>query len=316
MTAPTVYPRSTEHEWLALRAKYITSTEVAGLFNLPDAYATYYQLWHRKQGNMIVEFDPSERMLWGSRLQQGIAVGVASDHGWSVREMSEFMALEEERLGASFDWRVHANPGIDSPDDAILEIKNVDALVFRDEWLKEGEEVEAPVQIEVQVQAQLAVSGLSRAYIAALVGGNRLVLIERKRDEEMIRLIRDKVAGFWRSIDADEEPSPILSLDASAVAALYRFAAPGKVMDARGNEAIHSLVEQYVEAAQAEKEAKERKEQMKARLLMLIGDAEKVVLDGTFATSISAGIVGPAHVEYDREGYRSFRVNRRPRGKR
>jgi len=48
------------------------------------------------------------------------------------------------------------------------------------------------------------------------------------------------------------------------------------------------------------------REALKAEMLMSIGEAEKCLGDGY---SITAGLVGPAQVSYERQGYRQFRVN-------
>lgn len=297
-----VHHPADEREWLALRANYITSTEVAGLFNLPGAYATAYQLWHRKKKGYVVNVEATEPMKWGTRLQDAIAAGVAEDQGWTIRQMDEFIADEDLRLGASFDYRVL------TPEDAILEIKNVDAFAFRDGWIVDGDYIEAPPRVEIQVQTQMAVSGLSTCYIAALVGGNKPILIKRERHEGMIARIREKVAEFWA---AEDEPPPDLGLDAKFISQLYGYAEPGKVLDARGNAELTAEVAEYLRYASMEREAAGKKEQSKARILMAIGEAEKVLLNSGIANSITAGLVGPAHVEFDRKGYRAFRVNTR-----
>ena len=282
-------------DWLARRAEDITSTDVAALFDC-SPYCTAFELWHRKKDGTIVELEPSDRMRWGVRLQDSIAHGIAEDQGWTIRRMDEYMRDDELMIGASFDFAIG--------DDGLLEIKNVDSLQFKDGWIVDGDSIEAPAHIELQLQHQLAVSGRAFAYIGALVGGNRVVLIKREPDAKIIAAIKSKVKAFWQSIADNKPPTPNFERDAEMISKLYGYAEVGKVKTA--DEEIEALAAKYREAGQAEKAAQGLKEAAKAELLMLIGDAEKVK-GATF--SISAGMIGPKHVEYDRDGYRDFRLH-------
>lgn len=285
-----------KQEWLKKRLDDITSTEVSALFGL-SPYATEFELWHRKKSREVVELASNERMTWGSRLESAIAGGIASDQGWDVVPLKEYLRLPELRMGSSFDFKIVP--------DGILEIKNVDSLAFASSWLNDGDTTEAPPHIELQVQHQLAVSGLSYAYIGALVGGNTVHLIKRTPNEKVIARIKSRVSQFWESIESNTPPEPDFKKDASFIASLYKHAEPGSIYDATSDSEIISLVDEYQRAGEIEREAKERKDAAKAQILMRVSDAEKVTGD-TF--TISLGIVGPARIEYDREAYRNFRI--------
>lgn len=318
---------ASQEEWLALRAKDITSTEAPALFGL-SPYCTEFELWHRKREATVVAIEENERMKWGKRLQDAIAAGIAQDNIWAIRRMDEYVRVPELRLGSSFDFRVQAHPHLlledgkapvpfpheagketesDCDDDELLEIKNVDALIFKDKWIvDEDGNVEAPPHIEVQVQHQLLVSNLKRARIGALIGGNKVMLITRDRDDRIVSAIKAKAAAFWKSIDDGIAPAPDFRRDAEFIGQLYGYAEPGRVIDASESADVAALVASYRAAQQAEKKAGEDKEAAKAALLMQIGDAEKVLGPGW---SISAGMIGPANIEYERKPYRNFRVN-------
>ena len=288
-----------EKEWLALRTKDITSTEVSALFGL-SPYTTEFELWHRKKSNLAVDFEASERMVWGTRLQDAIAKGIATDQKWKVRRMDEYMRIPEQRMGASFDF------SIEGPDPGLLEIKNVDSLIYKQGWTVEDGNIEAPPHIEMQVQHQLAVSCRQYAYIGAFVGGNKVVLLKREPDLAIIQAIKDRVVKFWKSIDDGIEPKPDFEKDSEFIAKLYGFAEPGKVMDLAGNTEFNTLAARHRELGSAIKQCEGERDGLKAQMLMIIGDAEKCQGDGF---SVSAGLIGPAHVEYDRAGYRSFKLN-------
>jgi len=290
----TIQPTDEKH-WLLLRKQDVTSTEVAALFGI-SPYCTAYELWHRKHDNLEVEFEPNERMKWGTRLQDSIAKGICEDQGWDhVRRMTEYIRDTELRAGASFDF---------GDESSILEIKNVDSLAFRDGWVVEGDNVEAPPHIELQVQQQLMLSGYKRATIGALIGGNRVVLIKREPDPVIVTSIKKRIKEFWESIHADKPPTPDFQRDSDFIGHLYSYAEPGSVFNA--DTRVSRLAALYKDASQEEKAAKLKKEAAKAEILTIIGNAEKVV--GPWG-SISAGLIGPCHMEYERPGYRNFKVN-------
>ena len=292
---------SSTEDWLKLRAHDITSTEVPALFGL-SPYVTPFELWHRKRSGNVVEIEQNERMKWGTRLQDSIALGIAEDQKWKVSRRAQYGRLPELRLGASFDFTIHDDAG-----DGLLEIKNVDPLVLRDEWVVEDEEVEAPAHIEMQVQHQLLVSGLPYAYIGALIGGNRSVLIRREPAAGIFDSILERAEGFWKSIDQGNEPKPDFSRDADFITKLYRAVRPGSVVDVTKDAEAAALVAKYKASMAARDAAETMRKEHKARLLMKIGDAEKATGEGW---SISASAIKSTRVEaYDRAAYRDFRVN-------
>mgnify|MGYP000944914705 CR=1 FL=1 len=302
MTIEIINPKDEKH-WLELRTKVLTSTEIPALFGL-SPYCTLFELWQRKKNNYNVEFDPNERSDWGLILQEGIAKKFAKDNKWEIRRMDEFIQDNDLRIGSSFDYAIG--------NDGILEVKNVDGLVFKDNWIEDDVgNIEEPPHIGIQVQVQLAMSKRDFAFIGALVSGNKGILIKRTPEPSIIAAIKKRVSEFWASIDNDTPPSPNLSEDSEFIKRLYSYAEPGKIFDARSDSEIETLVKEYKELGGTIKTADERRDAIKADILMRIGDAEKVLGNGF---SITAGTVGPAHVEYERSAYRMFKVNT-PRGK-
>jgi putative phage-type endonuclease len=313
-TTTEIIPFTTEDAWLAQRQRDVTSTESAALFGM-SPYMTAFELWHRKHSGTAPEFKSNERMKWGSRLEAAIAHGIAEEQGWEIRPMKEYMRDPDARLGSSFDF-VITNLG----EPVHLEIKNVDYLAFRDGWIEHDDGgIEAPEHIEMQVQHQMAVSGFRRAFIGAFIGGNRGVVIERERDEDVIRAIRARVAAFWKTVDDGLEPDPVMPDDAEAVIRLNQYAEPGKILDASSDEEIARMVADYKAACSERDAADEQAKIVKADLLKRIGDAEKVLLPGF---TISAGMIAdapPTLITADmvgqsyggRKGYRNLRINAR-----
>ncbi len=304
MNRETIIPKD-EQEWLALRTKDITSTDVAALFGI-SPYLTEFELWHRKKDSTIVEFSPNTRMAWGNRLEEAIAKGIAEDNNFQVAKIPEYIRCPELRIGSSFDYRIVDGNLTNKSSDAILEVKNVDGLAYKDGWLINGDSIESPPHIELQVQHQLLVSGLSAAYIGALIGGNRVTLIKRLPDPQIQEAIKVKVAAFWASIDANEEPTPDFKEDAEFIAKLNGYAEPGKLLNAHGDAKLSGLVRDYKEWGSKADNAKAEKEGIRAQILTIIGDAEKVKGD---EFTITAGLIPPTRIEaYERKGWRDFKI--------
>jgi len=310
MTTEIIVPSNQEH-WLELRKQDVTSTESACLFG-ESPYMTHFDLWHRKRSGVVPEFKTNDRMKWGNRLESAIAYGIAEEQGWEVKPMKEYFRNPDLRMGSSFDF-VITNLG----EPVHLEIKNVDYLAFRDGWLehKDGS-IEAPTHIELQVQHQMAVSGFKRAFIGAFIAGNRGVVIERHRDDDVIAAIKAKVADFWRTVDAGLEPDPVMPGDAEVIIRLNQYAKPGKVLSADGDHTLAVLLAEYRSAAAAEKNAKEDKDVAKAEIFKHIGDAEKVLTSewsvscamqaDTPPTLITEDMVGTSYG--GRAGFRNLRL--------
>lgn len=297
MNRETILPKD-EQEWLALRTKDITSTDVAALFGI-SPWLTEFELWHRKKDGAVPEFSVNPRMLWGQRLERAISDGIAADYNLAIRPMKEYIRIPAWRMGSSFDNAIGS--------DGIFEVKNVDGLAYKDGWLVDGNSsVEAPPHIELQGQYQLLVSGRKTIYIGALIGGNRVTLIKREADLQIHEAIKTKVAKFWESIDANQPPEPNFKEDAKFIAKLNGYAEPGKVLDALGDSRLMALVGDYKEWGNKVTSAQAEKDGIKAQILTLIEDAEKVIGDGF---TISAGVKPPTLVEaYERKGFRDFRI--------
>lgn len=295
-----ITPDDHEH-WLSLRSQDITSTESSALFGI-NPWMTEFELWHHKRAGEIVSLDENERMVWGRRLEPAIAQGIAEDRGWLVEPFKQYGRLEEIRAGSSFDFAI-LDPETKKPR-ALLEIKNVDSLHFRQSWVIDGSEIlEAPPHIELQAQHQLMVTGYEEIFIGALIGGNTTAILNRKPQPNIINALRKKIALFWESIDKCHEPRPDFERDSGFISELYASSEPGTIMSA--SPYISELTRQYQETSEQINELEKKRKAFKAELLTLIGDAEKVISDDF---TISCGTVGPAQISFERKAFRNFRV--------
>ena len=318
------YPKTRE-EWLALRHKYVSSTESAGLKGL-SPYITAFELFHDKAQKEPTAFESSERMEWGTRLEETIAKGIAEKYGLKVRKLNAYVSRDGTGMGSSFDFEIVGIKDDAEVDDpclqemyikcgaGILEIKNVDYFIFKREWATFDDQREAPTHIEIQVQHQLHVIEREWAAIGVLVGGNKLEMLIRDYDPEVGASLEETVKKFWKDLKAGKRPPPELPQDANLLMQIYNYSEPGKVIDAQGDgeqsQALEKACKQYQQGMEYEKMGKDLKEIAKAEIIMIIGDAEKAVVRGGF--KISAGLVGETQVPaFTRKAYRNIRVTHR-----
>ena len=299
-----LHPES-EAAWLEMRKRDITSTEIAALYGL-SPYGTRFELWHEKRGALESTFVPSERTEWGLALQDAIAAKVASDRGWTIRRMDEYIRHDEYRIGSSFDFEI-----TDAPDHedigAILEVKNVDGLIFRQNWQDEDGAMRAPDHIELQVQHQLLCARRKRNYICVLAGGNRAHMLRREIDPDIVASIIQSAIDFWATVENDQPPPPEYPRDASVIARLFGRAEPGKEIEADTETA--ELMETHFRLGEQERRLSEARDVLKAMILERVTDAETVKARiGERIYTVSAGLIGPTGISYVRAGYRNFRI--------
>jgi len=301
----------TEQEWLDLRKRDITSTDVSALFNL-SPYKTEFELFHEKRDGVSGSFKATERMRWGNRLESAIAHGAAEDHGFTVQPLKVYMRDPDFRIGSSFDFEILS----EQHGKGIMEIKNVDSLIYKRNWKDDGAGgIEAPEHIELQVQHQMLVSGYSYCAIVAMVGGNTTQVAYRKYDPAIGNAILSKVEQFWARVDAGEAPSADYTKDADLIAQIYSQVNEGEVVDCKDDDVLTNLIEQYRDARQSQSHFEKMSEKYKAQILERVKTAEKILspfgsislsrTKDTPPTVITAEMIGKTYG--GRAGYRQFK---------
>jgi putative phage-type endonuclease len=305
-------PVTDKEAWLQQRTQDVTSTEVSALYDL-SPYLSEFELFHQKRNQEIVRIEENERMTWGKRLEDAIALGAAETMGWEVEKMNVYMRDVDARMGSSFDYKITKAP--ERSGVGILEIKNVDGIQYSRNWIDDGEgNIEAPEHIEMQIQHQMEVADIDWCCLVALVGGNTQKIIYRERNREIGADIRAKVATFWAMVDADLPPLPDYVNDAEYIIKKMRgTAVEGLVAEADAS--LEDLITQYAFTSREVADLTKIKDGYKAQILERVGEASKVLSQqGT----ISCGMTKPSEgtlVTADmvgtyiggRKGFRNFR---------
>jgi putative phage-type endonuclease len=193
-------------EWHAHRQRSIGASEVASILGVPGAYQTPLQVWASKRGISIDEKENEARDDW---LHFGLALEPLIADEFQKRskkvvvpEERQFISVPYPFLGCSLDkWFM--DPEGKEGDFDPLDLKNT-SIFMRDEW-----EGTVPLRYNVQIQAQMTVTGRDQGALAVLIGGNRFKWAIIDRDQRFIDLMLEKLEKFWEMVQADIMPDPV-----------------------------------------------------------------------------------------------------------
>lgn len=260
------YTYASRQDWLDDRPRFVGASEVASIAQIPGAYASLWETWARKQG-LLPPIEETERMRWGLRLERAIAEGFVEDNGGELDMLDMMTAYGPE--GRSY-CRATPDGFWTSPSGLrhVLEVKNVDRM-NAEHWADDG----IPVHLEAQLHWQMLCTGIDRAVIVALIGGNELVWRVVEADEAIQERLLAAVDAFWATVEQNLEPGP----EARDVALL-----PLRWRDSIDRSAPITLdqARELVEAAAAKKASAERYDLARAGIMAEMKDAEAATLDG------------------------------------
>lgn len=192
----------TEQDWQEYRSqqKGIGGSEVATILGVQPSYAkSKFVLWLEKTGQKAPDAVDNEYVEWGNILEPVVRKQFAKKTGFKVFQ-NNFVLQHDE-----YDFMI-ANIDGELIDPArngrgVLEIKTTS------EWnKKEWEGDHVPVAYMAQIQHYLAVTGYEYAYIAVLIGGNKLRHWVIDRDEEIIKQIIDAEKYFMKLVEEGIAP--------------------------------------------------------------------------------------------------------------
>jgi len=291
------------------RMNFIGGSEVAALFGL-HPHLTPFELWHRKAGS-LPEADLSDNaaVQAGIFLEPAVAAWVADRTGWKIQKVRRQVVHRDlPFLRGSLDYEIVAH----ERGAGVLEIKTTDSFVAR-LW----DDGEPPIHYELQLQAYLGMTMRDWGAIAVLVGGNDLRVFERERRPLAMAKIEHAAAGFWASVQEGRAPTPDFRVDADVIAALYRSAQKGKLVDLTGDNYLVDLCARWIESGERMRAADDERDAIKAELLTKIGDAA-VALCGDYKISAAEIAAQPDRVITaemlgttikGRSGYRRFTIS-------
>lgn len=266
--------------WLDLRRQGIGGSDVSAIVGL-SKWSTPLSVWLDKSGLYTPEDDPSEAMEWGSILEPVVADEFSRRSGIPTTPYRFLLAHPEHPwMLANVDRLITADPVVMVDEPGIYEGKTVNAFQ-RGEWGTD-EDPKVPDHAALQAHHYLAVTGLPYAYVAVLIGGQRLVWRRIERDEDLISRLIDLEWEFWQRVEGGDPPAPTEE-DASLLGDLWTPDPDSTVV--LSDAAIEALARRE-QAKAEEKAAKARAAEAQAQIQLELGEAEYgVAADGTVLCS-------------------------------
>jgi len=177
----------------------IGASEIAAVAGL-NPYASPWDVWLRKTGQCPEE-EQNAPMEWGHRLEPAIRQKYVDDTKAVVHVPTESL------FHPGRPWARATPDGIVLEDAErislwkhLLQCKNVGA------WVETAWHEAPPAYVQLQEQWELYVTGLARADVAVLIGGNDFRIYTIHRDDKMIGDLVAIAEEFWHRVENHVEP--------------------------------------------------------------------------------------------------------------
>lgn len=257
-----------KEEWLRWRKCGIGGSDVSCLLGI-NKWKSEIELWLDKTNQTNEPPAENEFCIWGSILEPVIRNYFSEVTGKTVVECKAMLYHPE------YPFMLADVDGITVDDDnnpAILEIKTASEFK-RSDW-DEG----VPPYYETQVQHYLCVTGVKKAYVAVLIGGNSFKIYEVDADEEIQSMLIAVEKNFWNKVQNMIRPQ----MDGSDAAKdlldkLYHGGVAETIV--MPDEAIE-YVDAYIEACAEEDNAKAKKQDASNHIKEILGDYDKATCMG------------------------------------
>jgi len=202
----------TREEWLAARRTGIGGSDIAPILGL-SPWRTPLDVYKDKVEG--ADQPETEAMRWGIILEDAIAREYAQRAGVRVQRINDLLrapgrdwaiaSLDRVIVPAGTRARLHS--GELRGAEGVLECKLVNAF-SADQWGHGDDPDAVPLHYAAQCMWYLGVTGLPWCDVAALIGGQRLVVRRIERDEETIAAMFARAETFWRDHVLARVPPP------------------------------------------------------------------------------------------------------------
>lgn len=244
-----------------MRKKGIGGSDASVVCGL-NRYKSPVELWMEKTGQ-IEPKAAGEAAHWGTLLEPLIRTEFTERTGLQIKqEHAIFQHQQYPFMLANLDGTT--NDPING--NCVFEAKTAGAFMAGD-W-----DDHVPQAYQLQVQHYLAVTNLSGAYIAVLIGGNTFKWHYIARDNDLITMLIELEKRFWHHVET-LTPPPMDGSEASSELINRLYPNANNKTQITLEDAL-PLITQYEEASHEEKTAGERKDEASNKLKALMGEYE------------------------------------------
>lgn len=267
----------------------IGASEIAAVAGL-NPYCSPWDVWLEKTGQAPPR-DETEPMEWGMRLESAIRAKYADETRRAVEIPTH--SIFHPEIG----WARATPDGfvLDERQDhreALLQCKNVST------WVEKAWREAPPIYVQLQEQWELLVTGLQRADVAVLIGGNEFRVYTVHRDDKVISDLVDIATAFWRKVETRTQPD----IDASDACRDHftRQLTKATNVELAADPEIEGFMSEWYLLAKQSKAAKERIDVIRNVVLAELALAKADRLTSAHGTAAivrrSAGVA--THVEW------------------
>jgi putative phage-type endonuclease len=270
-------------KWLEERKTGIGGSDIAAILGL-SPWKTPLDVWLDKTGQADDTVANEEAVRWGTLLEDVVAREYAERtestvqrvrrilrhpaHEWAIGNIDRAIVAPGSRV------RVAGDGGTLLGADGLLEVKTASAYKAG-EWGRDGDEEAVPLHHQAQVMWYLGITNLQWADVAALIGGQRMVIRRIHRDDEVIKAMLERAHEFWhRHVLTRQPPEPTTAKDVE------------RLFPSDNGEAIEAT-DDLIAAYNAAREAKARMAQAEAdyeaaveRIKLALGERSVLTLNG------------------------------------
>jgi hypothetical protein len=262
---------TSREQWMNLRKADVTASAAASLLGI-HPYQTAYSLWATKTGRISDEIEDSPPLRRG-RLLEPLAVQMLREDrpDWQVSDhpLNLYFRDPVARIGATPDLTARNEHG----KFGAVQIKSVEASIFRKEWRDADGNVSPPLWIVIQAIIETRLMGLEWAAVAPIVVGHgvEMPVIEVPLHEGIYDRIKGEVAHFWRLVESGKTPDVDFGRDAALIERLY--APTGEIVDLAQDNVAPDLADEKEKLASEKSTIEDRQRAIKAELLTKLGGA-------------------------------------------
>lgn len=194
----TLEPDAPREEWHAVRRSGIGGSDIAAICGL-NKWTSPLEIWLKKTGRPVprrVDEVLDEAAEMGHELEPVAARRFTKKTGLPIYENPGTLRMPDIPWALVNLDRTTEEGGLPG----VVELKTRSSYDL-DKWLDEP-----PVDVQVQTQWQMLVTGWSFGYTAALIGGQRTIVHRIERDEQLIDDLLAIGAEFWGRVETDTQP--------------------------------------------------------------------------------------------------------------
>lgn len=268
-------PIKSRADWLSLRHRDVTASEIGGLFGC-HPYRSTLQIFADKTGNGVDRGDNSA-MRRGRILESAVAAAVGQERPeWAIVKASTYLRDPALRLGATPDWYV-TDP---ERGRGILETKTADPSVFERDWANG-----VPLAWTLQCLVQMMLAGAAWGAVAVLVTSRDypVFIYDVPRHAGAEAKIAAKVREFWTAVEGGAAPAADFTKDGGIIAAMFPRETLATV-DLSADNRMPEILDRRSQLGEVIKTAEAEKEAIDAEIKQKIGEAAMATLPGYLIT--------------------------------